>query len=64
VSEDYTCPACGGSLRHRLVGDEAKVGKYECSDCRAWVDKTPAGYVVVAKVLPMHLKEALAEEEA
>lgn len=59
----YSCPGCGQDLRHRLVDGEAKTGRFECSACRAWIDETPDGYAVVAKVLPLRLEEALAEDE-
>ena len=60
---EYRCPACGADLRHRLVDDEARVGKFECCGCRAWVDDGPNGYVVAEKPPPGELVEALVEDE-
>ena len=49
----YSCPGCGGPLRHRLVDGQAVVGKHECCDCREWVDDAPGGgYALVHRVLP------------
>ncbi len=52
---------CRGYLRHRA---EARTGKLECSDCKRWIDEGPHGYVVVDRLWPRVLVEALVEEES